>query len=215
MCARRWLQASLLLAIFWTSPSAHAQPEPLAVQLRLQDDLVHTQFSVNNAFTEAFRRRLSGGLTSRAVVSVELLDPDSKVIAVRTRRCELRLDVWDDQVYLRIQDGQRVNRRIFTLIDDGLKAYGRIDIPVMPVERLTAPAGYRVRVRVALNPISTDLLERSRQFTSNPRGTASGSPRSFFGAVARLFRSESDAGATVFEFQSVGLVRPSTIAGPP
>ena len=205
----------MTLVVLLFTRGAHAQQaEPLSARLRLEQGQVRTQFSVTNAFTEAFRKRLAGGLTSRAVLAIELLDPNGQTMAVRRRRCELRLDVWDDQIYIRVQDEQRLRRRIFALIDNALQACGLVDIAVVPIERLTAADGYQVRVTVALNPVSAELLERSRQFTSNPRG-ASGRPQAFFGAVARLFRSESDAGGTVFVFQTGRMSRPSEGASSP
>ena len=207
---------AVLLVFAWVTPwFAWAQPERLEARLRPGNSSVRVQFSVTNSFTEAFRKRLAGGLTSRAVLQMELLDPNGDAIVVRQRRCELKLDVWDDRVYARVQDEKQVTlRRVFELIDDALKACGRVDIPLVSRNRLTARRGYRLMVRVALNPVSAELLERSRQFTSNPRGTASGR-QSFFGAVARLFRSESDAEGTVFVFQSDELTRPAAEASSP
>ena len=215
MSLRQSLQVCLLLATSMFARSVTAQPERLPARLVSGESGVRAQFSVITAFTEAFRKRLAGGLTSRAVLAIELLDPSGEALAVRRRQCELRLDVWDDRVYARIQDAQRLRRRVYALVDDALRACGLVDIPILPLERLTQADGYRLMVRVALNPVSPELLERSRQFTSNPRGTASGRPQAFFGAVARLFRSESDAGGTVFVFQSGGLARPSAEAAPP
>ena len=219
MNRRRLLQVGLLVAGLAPAWSAFAQPERLDARLSYtrvdSTDWVNAQFSVTQVFTEAFRRRLAGGLKSRAVLAVDLLDAKGRAIVIRRRKCELKLDVWDDKVYVRIRDEQRLDQRIFVLIENALRACGRVDIPVIPLERLTAREGYRIRVRVALNPVSPELLERSRQFTSNPSGSASGRPQAFFGAVARWFRSESDAGGTVFVFQSGRLARPSAEASLP
>ena len=46
------------------------EPAPLAAPLRVVGQTVATRYSVTSAFTEAFRKRLSGGLTSRAVSAV-------------------------------------------------------------------------------------------------------------------------------------------------
>ena len=216
MWLRRCVQVTLLLALVLVSGSANAQPERLSADLHVQRDMVRARFGVTNVFTESFRKRLAGGLTSRAVLAVELVDPEGTTVVLRRRRCELRLDVWDEIVYVRIQDDkQDTLRRVYKLIDRALKACGTVDVPLVPLEELTEPGGYTLLVRVALNPVSPELIERSRQFMSNPRGTASGRPQAFFGAVARLFRSESDAGGTVFVFQSDGLARPTPKAGTP
>ncbi len=187
--------------------AAEAQVEPLKARLVSDGTHLRAQFSITNAFTESFRKRMAGGLTNRAVLAIELLDMSSDVFVVRQRKCELRVDVWDDRVYARVTDEDRERRRIYALIDDGLRACGLVDVPLTTVDRLTAPT-YRLRVQIALNPISPELRERSREFMSNPQGTASSRTPAFFGAVARLFRSESAAGGTVFVFQSGRLKNP-------
>lgn len=212
---RQFLQAGLLLVFAGASPFAYGAPKRLEARLTLDRQTVRARFSVLSVFGKAFRRRLTNGLTSRVVLAIELLDPNGETVVVRQRRCDLRFEVWDEQVYVRIQDEEKVGRYIYPRIERSLGVCAEVDVPLIPIRRLIAAGGYRLRVRVALNPVSPELIERSRQFTSNPRGTASARPQAFFGAVASLFRSESDAGGTVFVFQSERLVRPSSEAPAP
>lgn len=198
-----WLAATLL------ARPAHADdPAPLDASLRVVGRTVATRYDVTSAFTEDFRKRLRGGLTSRVLIETLLLGPDGEPVLGRVRSCEMRLDVWDELVYVRIRDAVRVRRRTYRLIDDALRACGRVDTALGEAAVMTARTGYRVRATVSLNPVSEELLERSREFTSNPRGTTGGRPRAFFGAVARLFRSESDIRGTTFVFRSKPLDRP-------
>ena len=208
MDVRRTSILGCLLAIVTAAPWAHAQPESLEVQLQSDGTYARAQFSILNAFTESFRKRMGNGLRSRAVLAVELIDNTGDILAIRQRKCELKLDVWDDRVYAIITDApDRVRQRAFALIDDALKACGRVDLPIVTLDRLTSPA-YRLRVRIALNPISKEMLNRSRIFMSNAQGTASSRTPAFFGAVARLFEMESEAGGTVFVFESGRLQPP-------
>ena len=199
---------ALVLALV-AGPSYAKEAAPLDAELRVVGKTVATRFDITPAFTEDFRKRLRGGLTSRVLLETLLLDPQRKPLLARVRSCEMRLDVWDELVYVRIRDATRVRRRTFQLIDDALRACGRVDSALGEAAAMTARTGYRLQVTVSLNPVSEELLERSREFTSNPRGTAGGRPRAFFGAVARLFRSESDIRGTTFVFRSRPLARPS------
>ena len=108
-----------------------------------------------------------------------------------------------------IHDPERVQRKRFIVLDEGLKACGRVDrIVVGDGALLTRPSGYRLYVAVSLNPVSEELLERSREFSSNPKGGGAGRSPSLLGGVARLFHGDSTAGGETFYFRSQMLVRP-------
>lgn len=203
----RWYALGLALVCTLGAPEARAQGDaaPLSAELRVAAQTISAHYDVTSAFTEDFRKRLSGGLTSRVLIETLLLGPDGAPMAARVRSCDLRLDVWDELIYVRIRDTTKVRRRTFRLIDDALRACGLVETAVGDVAMVRASAGYRVQATVSLNPVSEELLERTREFTSNPRGGADGRPRAFFGAVARLFRSESDIRGTTFVFRSRAL----------
>lgn len=189
---------------------ADDEPAELDVELTPRRSAVLVSFDVSNTFTEEFRQRLSGGLTREVLMNIALLDSSDDVIVERTRRCQLRLDIWDEVVHVRVSDGPRVRRQTFPLIEDALKACGVVDrAPLVDSALLRRAAGYRLMVQVSLNPVSAELMEKSREFMSNPRGTSSGRPRAFFGAVARFFRSETGAKADAFVFRSGPLSRPA------
>lgn len=206
----RTLLAALVLLSLGTPARADDDPARLDVALTRSRNVVEVSFSVTSAFTEEFRKRLSGGLTSLVVMNVALLDNQDDVIVTRTRRCEMRFDIWDEVVHIRTSDGPRIRRQRFPLIEDALRSCGIVDrVPLVDSALMRRSSGYRVMVQVALNPVSAELMEKSREFMSNPRGTSSGRPRAFFGAVARFFRSETGAQADAFVFRSESLSRPA------
>ncbi len=185
------------------------EPAPLSVTLARGSRIVTASFDVTSAFTEQFRKRLNGGILSTVEIEMKLLDTDNAEVAATSRRCDLRLDIWDDVLLVRIQDPERTQRKRFIAVDEGLKACGDVDRAVIADGTLlTRPAGYRLYVAVSLNPVSEDLLERSREFSSNPRGGGAGRPPSLLGGVAKLFHGDSTAGGQTFYFQSQMLVRP-------
>jgi uncharacterized protein DUF4390 len=199
------------LALSLGSDGARAQeePAPLHAQLGLSGNTVTASFDITGAFTEAFRKRLSGGLTSRVLIEIELEDASGSPIATEVRACQLRLDIWDDVFYVAVTDAERTRRKTFALTDESVKACGIVDkTPIADATLLVRQTGYRLNVRVALNPVSPEVLDRTREFMANPHGTE-GRPRAFFGAVAKLFRSEASSGGERFVFQSQPLSRPT------
>ncbi len=189
---------------------ADDESAPLDARLFARGGLAHAAFSVTSAFTESFRKRLGGGLTSRVLLQLALLDPAGRVIASTERGCELRLDVWDDVVHVKVREETQLRALSFLLIDDALTACGSVEgVALGDLALLVRPRGYQLEVRVALNPVSPELLERTREFMSNPRGASGGRTRALFGAVARLFRAEAELGGETFVFRSASLDRPT------
>lgn len=208
----RWAAALLgLLALSPVAAEAQEEAAPVDVRLSATGQLVTASFDVTSAFTETFRRRLGGGLTSRVLIEVELVDASGTSVATTVRACQLRLDVWDDVLFVAVTDADRTRRNKFVLTDDALRACGRVeDVPITERSLLGKRSGYRLIARVALNPVSSEVLDRTREFMANPRGTsgAGARPRAFFGAVAKLFRSDSTASGERFAFRSQPLERP-------
>ncbi|MBI4818087.1 MAG: hypothetical protein HY791_17630 [Deltaproteobacteria bacterium] len=207
--------AWLGLALAFCASDARAdetEPETLVAKLTTVGGAAHVSFDLSAAFTEEFRKRVAGGLEGLAVVDLTFSDPFGRMVSSRSRVCRFHLDIWEDILEARISDGGRRRRYGFLLIDDGFRACGLFDkLEIARMERLSFARGYVLRVTLRLNPLSEDLMRESREFMSNPRGTALDRPRSFFGAIARLFSSEEelDTGET-FVFEASGLQRPET-----
>src|SRR5262245_25890145 len=204
-----WIIPLLLLA----APSigaAQEEPAPLEAKMALQAGMATVSFDVTSAFTEAFRKKLRGGLTSGVLIEMQLVDGGGSSVATTVRACQLRLDVWEDKLFVGVTDETKAKRKTFVIIDEALKSCGVVEaLPIADLPLLTDSGGYRLHVRVALNPVSPEVLDRTREFMANPRGTSGGRPRAFFGAVAKLFRSDSAAAGERFAFQSGRLARPS------
>lgn len=194
------------LALSFGLSATAEESAPLRVRLYTQADRVRVAYSVVGAFTERFRTRVSGGLTSRAKLTTYLLGADGERLGRSERSCELRLDVWDDHLYARfVQDGAKRTQK-FTVIDDAIRACGEVDLPIARTGQLRG-GGYLVEVVVDLDPVSKELRDRSRRFTSNPRGAGAGSP-GLFGSIARLFQSSPEVKGHVFRFRSARLAPP-------
>ena len=207
---RRALAGLLLLATALGAPAlGDDEPAPLDVRLSLVEGGATASFDVTTAFTEAFRRRVTNGLRQTVIVEATLFGPSGAVLGRGLRTCYFKLDVWDDILNVRIREVNRRFERGFTLIDRGLRQCGSVEeLRLADAGLLVTEAGYRVEVVVLLNPVDPETLQSAREFMSNPRGTRDSQPRTFFGAVARLFSDERDTGGEEFVFTSRRLPRP-------
>lgn len=181
--------------------------EPIRVRLVAKAGRAVAEYRVLGLFSERFREKIASGLTSRVLIQTVLQDQKGLKIAQSKRQCELRLDVWDDRLFARFKDEKQEVLRQFSLVDDGLKACADVESNLVDLSVLSPSARYRVEVSVALDPVSSELRARSRQFTSNPKGN-SGRSRGFFSSVARLFESRPSDKDRVFLFRSAWLKAP-------
>ena len=209
---RRWGLLAVVVLVMSTSP-AYSQSDddasPLEVGLELQQDSVLTSFDVTSAFTDRFRRKLGGGLKSQIVIEMSLRDASDVEVASNIRECQLRLDIWDDLLSVGFREADRQRRQRTSVIDRGLAFCGRVEgARLGRLALLTRGDGYRLHVTVTLNPVSEELLQKTREFLANPRGRPTGGQRTIFGAVSRFFSSNSASGEERFVFLSPPLRRP-------
>lgn len=169
------------------------------------------ELSIRTAFNASFQRRVAGGLESRVEINTQLVDPKGSIVGRGGRSCKILYSLWDERVYVYVEDQGRRQPRVQTFgkVEPALKACGDLqDLPVALGAALTFPEGYRLRVRVVLNPVSEELVERSRQFITNPRGGARGRPNAVLGAVAGLFSRQGGALGDTYDFVGRNLDRP-------
>lgn len=209
--ARRGLRTAALVTLLTASPLALADetPSPLEAALELEQDVVVASFDVTGAFTDRFRRKLGGGLKSQVVIEMSLRDQDDAEVASNIRECQLRLDIWDDLLAVGFREADRQVRQRTPVIDAGLAVCGKVERASLGrLPALTRAHGYRLLVTVTLNPISEELLQKTREFLANPRGRPAGGQRTIFGAVSRFFRSNDASSEERFRFRSAPLSRP-------
>lgn len=166
------------------------------------------------AFPEELRRTFANGLTNVVSLHVALLpDGGDEPAALFGRVVEARYDVWEETWAVQIRDPQspRGRRLVVRGWEElrGLLADAR-DLDLGPVAAL-GQGSWQLRARVELNPVSRELLERTREYIANPpSGVRGATPsRSVLGAMAsyllhgseaseaRLFHSRSFTGREV------------------
>lgn len=209
----RWAALLIGLSLLSTSASAvAAAPNRLAVGLGVREERVVASFDVMSALDEEFRRRVDGGLESRVEIGTRLLDARGDVVGQGGRSCKLLYSLWDEQVFVSITDVGSTRARImsFETVEPALEACAQVrNLEVALAGALSLSKGYRLQVRVVLNPVSEEMVERSRQFITNPRGGARGRPNAVLGAVAGLFGEFEGALGNVAAYESEPLRRPA------
>ena len=206
--ARYSIWATMTLTTAVGSPAfAQSSDAPLPVELDRRGGALAVSYDVTTAFTESFRRRFLGGITSRVRIRTLFVDLDGDEIGRFERLCEMRFDIWDEVAFVQVTDDATDRRLLFRLVDRALRACGVFEEAPMVPAGLLPDQGFRILAEVALNPVSEELLEQTREFMSNPSGSSGNRP-SFFGAIARFFRSDRSARGESFLFRSTPLRTP-------
>ncbi|HET9552694.1 MAG TPA: hypothetical protein VFP50_06980 [Anaeromyxobacteraceae bacterium] len=206
--------AAAALAALLAAPAgaAAATPDPLPATVASARGRIAVSLDLSAAFAPALERRLGNGLTNVVTVFVALVpEADGEPVAVTGRFVEVLYDVWDEAYAVTIRDA-RLSRPVRRTAGDfaalrRLLADGR-DLDLGPAALL--PAGpFHVEARVEINPVSRELMQRTRELLANPAaGTRPGAgTRSVLGAMAGYLLREPDAGDDVHLLRSRVLAR--------
>lgn len=207
----RGVRGALVMALVGLSGLARAEPQPVSVDLQREQDRVVAELDLSSAFTQTFRARVEGGLESRVEIFTELRDRYGEVIGRGARSCKLLYSLWDERIYVSVQDDGRDDPQLSTFeeIAPALSACGRMrSFPVGLSTALALAGGYQLYVRMIMNPVSEELVKRSRQFVANPRGGGRGGSNAVLGTIAGLFSRERGALGETLDFESGTLSRP-------
>ena len=153
------------------------------------------------------RRRLSNGLTNVLMVHVTLApERGGDPAALSVREIDVLYDVWEESFGVTIKDARtpRGRLRSFSSYDElRLFLADARDLDLGPAAALGS-ASWVVLARVEVNPISRELLERTRELLANPAaaGRGGGPSRSVLGAMASYLLRAADPGATVRHLRS-------------
>lgn len=204
-----------LAAALAAGPAAAADPAPDTVEgaLEARGGRLAGRLDLRAAFPDELQRTFGNGLTNVVALHVAL-EPAAgeEPLALFVRVVEVRYDVWEESYGVIVKDpasprGRRLQARGWTELR-ALLGDAR-DLDLGPAR---APAGpVRLAARVEVNPVSAELLARTREFiASPPTGVRGGPPsRSVLGAMAsyllhaagggeaRAFRSRAFAPAEV------------------
>jgi hypothetical protein len=205
--------AALLAALAAAAAAAPAAPPPAPAAVEAVDGRLFGAVDLAPALPDGLERQLANGLTNVIAVHVALLparggDP----AAIWAREIRILYDVWEERFGVVVREpGAPAGRRLgFATVEELRSWLARLEgVPLGPAPALGDRA-WVLQARVELNPVSKELLDRTRELIANPSAGPRGGPsRSVLGAMASYLIREPSPGAEVHVLRSP----PFTAAG--
>jgi len=200
-------RAALLLAPLAAAVALAHEVAPLAGNLELRDGRLVAGFDLGPAFPPDLRKQLGNGLTNVIALHVTLAPARSEEpVAVYARETEVLYDVWEETYRVTLRDPEHPRGHRLTFADwEGLRAFlaDARGIDVAPASAL-GERTWVVSARVEVNPVSQELLDRTRELIANPAAGArvGGASRSVLGAMASYLLGKGATGSDVHVFRS-------------
>jgi hypothetical protein len=171
-------------------------------------DLLRTSFSYRDVLSDpVLVKKLSSGLPMVIAMRayVYRVGQDAPV-ALAPRICRVVYDLWDEVYRVHLSEPEH-DRDQAAVLDGVLRLCTEArDLPVVRRSLLAPGEPYFLAVVVDVNPVSPEMIEQLRRWTSRPAGsTGIGPPDALFGTFVQLFVSPvatSDKSLT-FRTQSV------------
>ena len=215
----RLLAAALALAA--ATAAGAATPLPLAAAPSVSGGRLGVTLDLAPAFGPALERRFASGLTNVVAIFVSVLPAGGgEPLAVAGRIIEVRFDVWDETYQVTTRDAQLQQPHRGTAPDFGALRRLLADVRAVdlgPVAQLP-PGAVRIEARVEVNPVSRELMQRTRELLASP---ATGLPggggrgRSVLGAMASYLLRDPAPGEDAFRFRSEPIALGGAGAGGP
>jgi hypothetical protein len=199
---------ALVAALAAVAAGAHDAPRSLsATSLANEGGRLVATVDLTAAYPPDLRKRLSSGLTSVIALHVALLpDGGDEPAALFGRTIDVLYDVWEERWTATVKDPAAPQGRARTFDQwEDLRAFLREarGVDLGPVSEL-GDRRWVTQTRLELNPVSKELLARTREFIANPAASGRGSSpsRSVLGAMASYLLRQTDAGSDVHVFRS-------------
>lgn len=196
--------AAALVGALLAAPPAGAAPRtaPLSSRLVAARDRLSASLDLGPAFPEATMRRLGNGLTNVVAVVVAVLPEEGgPPVVVSGRVVDVLYDVWDEEYVVTVRDPALPQPARRSVADAATLRRLLVDAEAVDLgPAALLPAGrFVLEARVEVNPVSRELMERTRALLANPavaRRPGAGS-RSVLGAMAGFLLREPAPGDDV------------------
>jgi len=186
-------------ALLATAAAARATDGLAPCDLEARGGRLAARIDVGFAFPDDLKRTFGNGLTNVVSLHAALVrDGEDEPVALYVRVVDVLYDVWDDSYLVVVKDPQspRGRRQTVRTWEElrRLLADAR-DLDLGPLAAV-AEGRWRVRARVEVNPVSRELVERTREYIANPAGGPRGAPpsRSVLGATAGFLLQAASTG---------------------
>lgn len=203
--APSWRSALALTLALGAGVAGAAEPLQASVSERA-GRLVAT-FDLPTAFPAEIERQLGNGLTNVvALVASVVPERGGSPAAAGARTLEILFDVWEETYAVTVRDAKTPRGRRAVLPDfAALRTFlsTQRDLDLGPAGDLP-PGPLVLEVRLDLNPVSREDLERTREFIANPAssGRPGGGSRSVLAAMASILLREPEEGEEFRLFRS-------------
>lgn len=203
-----------LAALAAAGPARAAEPVPLPVQLAVVKGRAIASFDLAAAFATVREQELGNGLTNVVEIYTTVLPalggPPS---ALHGRMVEILFDVWEETYSVTVKDpehpaGRRLVIPTFADLQSFLGRQREVDLGPVPA----LPESFSVEVRVEVNPVSKEQLQRTREYIAAASGSRPSGSRSVLGAVASFLLREPNAGSGVRLLRSAPIARGAVAA---
>lgn len=194
-----------LLATGLASAGAAAKEEPAAIRVAAAQGRATAAEDLSSVFGAGRQREFGNGLTNVVEIYTAVIPAGGGgPVSIHGRIVEILFDVWEETYAVVVKDAEHPAGRRYALQSfDAVRAFlaDQRDVDLGPVAAL--PTTFVVEIRVEVNPVSKEQLQRTREYIAAASGSSrpSGS-RSVLGAVASFLLREPDAGTDVHVFRS-------------
>ena len=204
MTARRASALALLLGAVLAA--GHDAPRALPWSVEARAGRVVATVDLAPAFPPDLQRLLSNGLTNVIALHLALLpERGDEPVALYGREVDVLYDVWEETYGVTVKDPATPAGRVRTFARfDELRAFlaEARAVDLGPLDELDAER-WVLQTRLEVNPVSRELLARTREFIANPAAGRGGTPsRSVLGAMASYLLKDADPGVDVHLFRS-------------
>jgi len=175
--------------------TAHTESAPFEVLIKEGKNAVQATFKLSGIVDDELRERIGSGLTNRLVIyiwleSVEGSRKGPESLHVR----QAVFDVWDENHILEIMDGQSVKKKKIRDKNEVVSDLITFKDVYLAYPKPFKPGKYTIQAEVNVNPPSKELIEKAKEYLSDPDGSKRLSAgRTAFGSFARTFIPSSIA----------------------
>lgn len=198
------LRAALLAGVLAAGPGHAAPDRTIAVRIAAVKARAVVSMDLGAIFGPARERAFGNGLTNVVVIYTSVVPArGGSPVSAHGRIVEILYDVWEETYAVVVDDPDHPTRRLVLPNFGALRTFlaDQRSVDVGSFDAL--PDTFALEVRVEVNPVSREQLQRTREYiAAAAAGTRASGSRSVLGAVASFLLREPDAGTDVHVFRS-------------
>ncbi|MCX7958860.1 MAG: hypothetical protein N3B13_07415 [Deltaproteobacteria bacterium] len=179
------------------------------LKISRDDGNLYLSVKINVKNQKELQKRLSSGLSNKIIISVQGKDrKNNNPVFSSEYIFEAVYDVWDEKYRLYLLGPQK---NLILETENKEEIYMRFLTPrnlrICETKILSPESSYNVKVRIVINPVSKDIIEKIKEYLADPEMTGKGSPtRTIFGSFANTFIPDLNTENIIkYEIKSIGL----------